>query len=561
MHKLYAVVALLVNLFVMILLAPQTYAVSSDLLIYQVQAGGVAAGSEDKTAATREFISIYNNSDNDIDISNWCLTNKANIAFACFNPAAVNESLHLPGRQFATISSDNFAVFNNFKPDVNFITTNKTSGSIIASNDTISLIDPNGVAADIVGWTSTLSGEYVLQRQFTAPLSGLMIDTDNNSDYQKLNTLETPLSGVEEWVIPDVCLNIDGIQATIPTSYIGDGKGNCSPEIVDVCVNLTGVQADLPGGFRFYSDGVCALDLLPIKITEMLPNAGGTDDGNEFIEFYNPNNVDVDLTYYIFYIGDDDSNFYSFPSGSHIGPGEYLSISNSAVRYTLVNSTSKVHLGSIDGFMIDDVPAYVGPGEDMAWVLIDGTWQYTNQPTPGEPNLLSLVNEDVNTVAASNLQPCAANQYRSPETNRCRLLVVPSGTVAACRDGQYRSEETNRCRNIVTDVSSLLPCAEGQERNPATNRCRTVAVLGASDVAACKAGQERNPETNRCRNIVKMSIAEYTPEQTIENYKSDYVWWSVVGVGTVAVSYGLWEWRFEVVKLFRKISLPLHFKK
>jgi len=198
MHKLYIVVALLLSLLLIILFAPQTHAVSSSLLIYQVQAGGVSAGSDDKAVASREFVSIYNNSDTDIDISNWCLTNKTGSVFACFNPVAANETLHLPGHKYATISSDNFVITNNFRPNVNFITTNKTSGSIIAGSDTISLIDPDRMVIDSVGWTSTLSGGNTLKRQFNTPGLDIMLDTDNNSDFQKLNSLDIPASGVEE---------------------------------------------------------------------------------------------------------------------------------------------------------------------------------------------------------------------------------------------------------------------------------------------------------------------------------------------------------------------------
>lgn len=564
MHRLNAVVVLLLNLLLVVLFAPQTHAASPNLVIYQVQAGGLVVDVDDKTAATREYISIYNSSDADVDISNWCLTNKANTAFACFNPAAVNESLHLPAHKFATVSSDNFANANNFIPDVNFITTNKTSGSIIASGDIISLIDPNGAAIDVISWTSTLSlsGGYVLQRQFTAPQSEILVDTDSTADFQKVNGLEIPSSGVEEWVMPDVCLNVDGIQASIPIGFISDGRGECDPEIVDVCTNLAGVQADLPDGFRYDSDSVCALDLLPIKITEMLPNASGSDDGNEYIEFYNPNDIDVDLSNYIFYVGVDNSSFYSFPTGSRIKSGAYLVLYNKEVKFTLINTNGRVQLRSIDGFMVDESSAYTDPDEDMAWSLIDNTWQYTNQPTPNEANLSSLDTENISIDTVSSLQPCAANQYRSPETNRCRLIVAANSVLAACKDGQYRSEETNRCRNIVSDISSQLPCAEGQERNPVTNRCRVVgAVLGASTLAACKASQERNPETNRCRNIVNMPIASYTPKQTEINSRNEYIWWSFVGVSLVAVIYGAWEWRYELLKMLRVVKLPLHFKK
>lgn len=564
MHRLNVVVALLLNSLLIVLFAPQTHAASPDLVIYQVQAGGVTINVDDKTAATREYISIYNNSDTDVDISNWCLTNKTNTTFACFNPAAVNESLHLPAHKFATVSSDNFASTNNFIPDVNFVTTNKTSGSIIASGDTISLIDPNGVAIDVISWTSalSLSGGYVLQRQFTAPHSETLVDTDSVVDFLKVNGLDVPLSGVEEWIIPDVCLDIDDIQTSVPVGFVSDGNGGCSPEVVDVCTNLAGVQADLPDGFRSDSDRICILDLLPIKITEMLPNVNGSDEGNEYIEFYNPNNVDVDLSNYVFYIGVNNSSSYSFSSGLHIKAGEYLALYNKEVKFTLVNTNGRVQLHSIDGFVIDESSVYVDPDEDRAWALIDNIWQYTNQPTPNRPNLPSLDVANINIDTASSLQPCAANQYRNPETNRCRLLVTASSALAACKDGQYRSEETNRCRNIVSDISSQLPCAEGQERNPATNRCRAIgAVLGSSTLVACKAGQERNPETNRCRNIINMPIASYMPKQTEINSRNEYIWWSFVGVSLVAVIYGAWEWRYDLLKILRVIKLPLHFKK
>jgi hypothetical protein len=83
-------------------------------------------------------------------------------------------------------------------------------------------------------------------------------------------------------------------------------------------------------------------------------------------------------------------------------------------------------------------------------------------------------------------------------------------------------------------------------------------VLGGSDLAPCKAGQERNPDTNRCRNVVSMPTAEYTPEQTTKGPNNYVLWWSLGGVGLVTIGYGIWEWRQELVKLFKKIISLLH---
>jgi len=115
----------------------------------------------------------------------------------------------------------------------------------------------------------------------------------------------------------------------------------------------------------------------------------------------------------------------------------------------------------------------------------------------------------------------------------------------------------------VSDVIALASCAEGQERNPETNRCRSVTnVLGTSDLTPCKAGQERNPDTNRCRNITS-SIPDvgYAPEQSSQPSSNYILWWSLAGVGAVAISYGIWEWRQEIMRLGQRLGLLLHRKK
>ena len=371
--------------------------------------------------------------------------------------------------------------------------------------------------------------------------------------------------------VVDVCLNINGLQEILPIDKELDDTGSCI-NITDKCSNLLNIQANVPEKYELDDNGLCSLGLLPLKINELLPNAVGNDDGNEFIEIFNPNEIEVDLSNYIFYVGNDYSHFYSFPEGTYIEPRGYAEFSNDDINFTLLNTTSNVRLFGIDNILIDESPPYIDPKDGLAWAFIDNSWQYTNQPTPGLENLASLVEtgnilgaEDQKTVASSELEPCAANQYRSPETNRCRLIVSSSSsTLTPCKDGQYRSEETNRCRSIVSDVAELVACAEGQERNPDTNRCRSVAVASseADGLKPCAEGQERNPETNRCRNVVSViPVVDYAPEQTSVKSDNNILWWSLVGVGFVAIIYGIWEWRQEIYRLLKKIGLFLHLTK
>lgn len=81
-----------------------------------------------------------------------------------------------------------------------------------------------------------------------------------------------------------------------------------------------------------------------------------------------------------------------------------------------------------------------------------------------------------NETVASALAPCRDDQYRSPETNRCRSVATSTSALTPCKPGQERNLATNRCRSTATAASALKPCAAGQERNPATNRCRKVSM-------------------------------------------------------------------------------------
>ena len=365
--------------------------------------------------------------------------------------------------------------------------------------------------------------------------------------------------------VPDVCLNIIGLQSVMPSNMELDSSGNCI-DIVDRCPNLTGLQASVPEKYTINSSGLCSMNLLHLRINELMPNAIGSDDGNEFIELFNPNETDIDLSNYIFYVGEDYAHYYSFPEGSYVEAKGYIKFSNDDIGFTLLNTTSSVRLVGVDNILVDESPSYINPKDGFAWAFIDNLWQYTNQPTPGSENVASLIEtgdvlgaDDEKTGVSSELEPCAANQYRNPETNRCRLIVSSSSsTLTPCKDGQYRSEETNRCRSIVSDVAELVACAEGQERNPETNRCRSIAIAATETdgLKPCAEGQERNPETNRCRNVVsEIPMASYAPEQTSVKSDNYILWWSLAGVGVIAITYGIWEWRQEIFRLIKKIGL------
>jgi hypothetical protein len=72
----------------------------------------------------------------------------------------------------------------------------------------------------------------------------------------------------------------------------------------------------------------------------------------------------------------------------------------------------------------------------------------------------------------------------------------------------------------------------------------------------CKANQERNPETNRCRNKAIAATPGDVPfpvERTNQGDESFVGWWALGLVAAGGAAYGMWEWRYELVAVVRRI--------
>lgn len=601
------------SVFIMIS-ATSVGAISPNVVISQIQLG-------DPTSASNEFVELYNNSDYEVEITNWCLyyasasSGQIGSKMNCF--LTENNGLHLflPAHSYAyAVSNQLAASLPSLGYDMKF------SATLSGTGGHVRLIDENGLEVDKIGWgASAVSAEgnmpvatasigKILSRKMLS--IGFEKDTDKNvDDFEEIaprplysygliievQDLCMNIDGLQASVpdgysldvlvgsclLPpvDICSNLDGIQTVMPSDYLLDQNGDCRQDVClnidglqlitpvgmdrsevgdcsehDRCLNIEGIQAVIPQKYKQIYGSECRLDLPPIKISELLPNAIGSDDGNEYIEILNPTVSVVDLADYVLFVG---SKRYYFPVGSTIKAGEYALFYNSDIHFTLVNTTSSVRIESSDGSLVSQSPIYSEADEGMSWAEIDGAWQYTDRPTPGGANLGSksvVYLDPTDETKKTELKPCGPNQYRSPDTNRCRNIVTAS-VLAPCKDGQYRSEVTGRCRSIANDVSGLVPCAEGEERNPATNRCRKIAsVLGDSDLKPCPEGQERNPETNRCRKVLSSTIpkADYQPIINASGISSNFPLWSISAVAAVAIGYGCWEWREDLVRLSRR---------
>lgn len=548
---------------------------SSDLVISHVITG-------ESSNSSSEFIAIYNNSNQDIDMTDFCIKNKSLSSVVCIS-GHENTKVYIRSNNYLTFASTVFAVTHDYVPDTSYVSSN----SFQVGGDVVSLIDSSGSEIDRMTWgtsggsiSSTTNG--TLYRKQDPDTAGRLLDTNvmsndfinaannliypQNASYDQV-TIVDYCQNIDETqtVIPDgylldeygncqadSCLNMNGLQISVPNHYDGDVFGNCYPQ--DECANLSGIQTSIPTNMIRKDSNECIWDIAPIILNELLPNAIGTDTGNEFIEVYNPTDRVVDLSLYSVVVGVTSDRTYTFPVGATIAPGEYRVFSDSLMRFTLVNTAGRIILKAIDGTTLSDSGIYENAPEGQSWALIKGLWLYTNRPTPGSENAASLVQDEIQTEQTDSLYAlCSSGKYRNPLTNRCRTISSDISVIASCDNDQYRNPETGRCKKI--SASTLAPCRDNQYRSEETNRCRNITTVTSRK--PCRDNQYRSEETGRCRNLPSDTVpnANFGIQSVKDSPMTFIGWWALGIITCFAIAYGIWEWRNEIIRFTKRSSM------
>lgn len=514
-------------------------ALNERVLISEIKLGGAVAGQP------TQFVELFNDSANPIDLAGWSLeyakVSSTISSSDCSSPdwKAIDAS--------SNVRKDNLSGVVQPRGRIIFETSlNDNVGGSLRLKQTA--VDQSSVSIfDLVGWGSSGSPAKCYETaQAIIPANGSSIkrifdndghpiDTDNNStDFSLTGQLPSP--------------EVDPPVVTPDPDPMPDPDPEPEPTTETY---------------------------LPVTISELLPNPSSpqTDDEDEFVEIYNPNNEAVNLEGYKIQTGLNFNYSYTLPA-IQIASKSYLALDSAQTNLTLSNTSSVARVLDPGGAVNHTSDIYDKVGEGESWALVDGEWVVTDQVTPNEPNLGPTqlfidtggkggitpcppgkfrnpeTNRCKNIVASSSLVPCNSNQYRSPETNRCRLKSAATRTLQACNSDQYRNPETNRCKKIAVLASSLKPCESDQFRNPETNRCKK--IDSGSLLKACEKGSVRNKETNRCRKVAGVNTAgglESVATATANPVSNGAL--AVVGAGLFG--YGVYEYRSELKKYFNRL--------
>jgi hypothetical protein len=341
------------------------------------------------TSSSGQFITLYNASATTLDMGKYQLEyfNNYDLTKAT-SSRLISLSGSLAPHGYYVVSDD--AVFLCYQLTIDSVSLGLSSTAglveVLAFNQT----SPGGsvvpVLQDYVGWSKTSTGgaqtlpsnaAAFLQRQpvdaqnrpvVSAPGSGswqaVQPDPNNACGLVSAANPQTPIQ-----VSPSQFLPADEPPATIVS--LGDSSTTDSAAAPVLPTSDIGLQAP--------------------RITELLPNPFGTgnDATDEFIELYNANSVEFDLTGFSLQTGLTTTHSYVFPAGTHLPPKAFVAFYSDVTSLSLSNTSSQVKL--LDPFdnAIASTDPYASAKDGVAWALAKGKWYWTTSSTPGAANIIT----------------------------------------------------------------------------------------------------------------------------------------------------------------------------
>lgn len=361
------------------------------------------------TSSNGQFITLYNNTDSALDLSTIQLQyfNSYDLLKAT-SGKLISLTGKVPAHGYAVI--DDGPIQACYQMTVNSVSLglSSTAGFIQVSHffgttspQVVSVLD------DYVGWSKTAaagaqtlpaSTSVFLQRQ--APGGG--------QDYSKIG-----IPGIGTWIAvnqPDGSAPCDG-SAVAGVAYSGNKLSSSS---TPVPYTTAAVEAASTAAIPDDDAGLAAP-----QISEVLPNPAPpvTDADGEFIELYNSNSSDFDLSGFSLQAGTTTLHKYTFPNGTSIGPHQFLAFYSSDTGLSLSNSDGQVKLLEPGGNVLGQTDEYTEAKDGYAWVVKDGHWQWTTKPTPNAANII--------------IRPPASGKSSKSSSSKKKTAVAITGSSAS----------------------------------------------------------------------------------------------------------------------------------
>jgi len=334
-----------------------------------------------------ESVVIENNSPSNLSLSNYLLEyfNKSSPA----SLAVPTSSQQLPAitllpRQTILLNSD----------------SSPTCGAAAVANLSFSLSDTSGylmiakvgaqadgslvfAPQDHVNWTSSTSGADIIKvPSNTADPAAVW--------YRKLSD--------GSWQQAELGADCNSLLALLTpaatATFVDWSDGDAAPSTI---ISLAS-SGDSGPGIPSSDIGLAAP-----QITEILPNPASpqTDDEDEFIEIYNPNDTDFDLSGFKLQVGTATKHTYTIPAGTTMPAKSFKAFFSIDTNLAMSNTSGQAFLLDPLNTVLGQTDVYASAKDGQAWALANGHWYWTNSPTPGQPNAISQTSSSGSSKSAS----------------------------------------------------------------------------------------------------------------------------------------------------------------
>lgn len=335
-----------------------------------------------------EFLLLQNNSGSAIsDLSKYWIYDFNNV-----NPLAAGVSSSTQQLPPAALADGQTVLLNS--------SGGQTCGAAVTAKLSVSLTDSGGflevvqtnlvngvlqqTAGDAVSWSSGVNGTPGM---ISSVPSSTVDPAGAYYRYQNPSASPAYLWQAADVDAANICqLNVK-ISGTPTAGPVNPGNqllaGAPPPAVFVRADDQQGSGAVLPPG----DIGLAA----PI-INELLPNPAEpqSDNEDEFIELYNPNDRGFDLTGFKIEVGTRTAHDFAFPDSTILPARSFTAFYSVDTNLSLSNSGGQSRLLDPFGNIISQTDLYAAAKEGQTWALANGKWYWTTLATPNKANIIKL---------------------------------------------------------------------------------------------------------------------------------------------------------------------------
>lgn len=374
--------------------------INTPLVITEIQTNGPGSGT-----TAYEFIELYNNSVIEQSLDNWSVVYKNSIGKETYLHTFAENTL-VASKAF--IIGKNSTTAQTYLPEL--IADFEYSIGLAAANGTLLIKDELGNVADQVTWTneagvsndttvSGLANGLSLQRHCldtqTVQVTGVVVN-----DYFVASPTPNNLNCPVEPIDPEP---ETPVQPTPPN---------------DMPTNTPTPETTPPPDTRIR---------LPLIINELFidPESPLTDSADEYVELYNPNATDIDISNYKIIAGTTTKYTFIFAAGTVLPAGSYVAVTSAESPLSLSNSGSTVVLVDDTGANVDTV-SYQKSQPGQAWARnSSGDWQWTTSPTRAAANSITLKQAATIATKSSTKATTTKKSTTSSVKKKTNFSVAP----------------------------------------------------------------------------------------------------------------------------------------